>query len=68
MAAIANSNYTGCLLGMGNPLMDVSANVGQDMFDKYGLKAGDAVLQNDNQAGITKDLMDNFNPDLILRM
>ena len=25
--------------------MDVSTNVEQDMFDKYGLKAGDAVLQ-----------------------
>lgn len=60
-----NAKYTGTLLGMGNPLMDISANVGQDMFDKYGLKAGDAVLQEEKQAGITEDLMNNFNPDLI---
>ena len=46
-----NAKYTGTLLGMGNPLMDISANVGQDMFDKYGLKAGDAVLQEEKQAG-----------------
>lgn len=32
------------LLGMGNPLLDISAEVGQDMLDKYGLKSGDAVL------------------------
>ena len=60
-----NAKYTGTLLGMGNPLMDISANVGQDMFDKYGLKAGDAVLPEEKQAGITEDLMNNFNPDLI---
>jgi len=29
---------------MGNPLLDISAEVGQDVLDKYGLKGGDAVL------------------------
>jgi adenosine kinase len=32
------------LLGMGNPLLDISAEVGQAMLDKYGLKGGDAIL------------------------
>mmetsp|Transcript_14585 Transcript_14585/g.38681 ORF Transcript_14585/g.38681 Transcript_14585/m.38681 type:complete len:340 (-) Transcript_14585:271-1290(-) len=32
------------LLGMGNPLLDISAEVGQDLLDKYGLKGGDAIL------------------------
>jgi adenosine kinase len=32
------------LLGMGNPLLDISAEVGQDVLDKYGLKGGDAIL------------------------
>jgi len=32
------------LLGMGNPLLDVSADVDQATLDKYGLKGGDAVL------------------------
>eukprot|EP00928_Gymnodinium_smaydae_P096841 TRINITY_DN8633_c0_g1_i5.p1 TRINITY_DN8633_c0_g1~~TRINITY_DN8633_c0_g1_i5.p1 ORF type:complete len:364 (-),score=93.54 TRINITY_DN8633_c0_g1_i5:16-1038(-) len=35
------------LLGMGNPLLDISAEVGQDMLDKYGLKGGDAILAED---------------------
>ena len=32
------------LLGMGNPLLDISAEVGQDLMEKYGLKGGDAIL------------------------
>lgn len=32
------------LLGMGNPLLDISAEVGQDLLDKYELKGGDAIL------------------------
>jgi adenosine kinase len=32
------------LLGMGNPLLDISAEVGQELLDKYGLKGGDAIL------------------------
>ena len=64
MAAIA-TDLEGILLGMGNPLMDISADVGQDMFDKYKLKPGDAVLYAEEQNGIYDDLMKNFNPDLI---
>ena len=60
MAAIA-SDLEGILLGMGNPLMDISANVGQDMFDKYKLKPGNAVLHAPEQDGIYDDLMKNFN-------
>lgn len=32
------------LLGMGNPLLDISADVDQSVLDKYGLKGGDAIL------------------------
>lgn len=32
---------------MGNPLLDISAEVGQDVLDKYGLKGGDAILAED---------------------
>jgi adenosine kinase len=35
------------LLGMGNPLLDISAEVGADMLEKYGLKGGDAILAED---------------------
>jgi len=32
------------LLGMGNPLLDISAEVDQALLDKYGLKSNDAIL------------------------
>lgn len=35
------------LLGMGNPLLDISSDVDQALLDKYGLKAGDAILAED---------------------
>jgi hypothetical protein len=37
----------GCLLGMGNPLLDISAVVKGDFLTKYGLKSNDAILAAD---------------------
>jgi hypothetical protein len=37
----------GVLLGMGNPLLDISAVVKNDFLAKYGLKANDAILATD---------------------
>ncbi|EJK56626.1 hypothetical protein THAOC_23452, partial [Thalassiosira oceanica] len=35
---------SGSLMGMGNPLLDVSAEVGQEILDKYSVKLDDAIL------------------------
>jgi len=35
------------ILGMGNPLLDISANAEQALFDKYGLEAGGIILAED---------------------
>jgi len=32
------------ILGMGNPLLDISANAEKEMFEKYGLEAGGIIL------------------------
>jgi len=32
------------ILGMGNPLLDISAEVTQETFDKYGFLPGNAIL------------------------
>lgn len=37
----------GVLLGMGNPLLDISAKVKPEMLEKYKLKANDAILTED---------------------
>ena len=34
MAAADSTSLEGALLGMGNPLLDISAEVGQDILDK----------------------------------
>jgi len=34
----------GILLGIGNPLLDISASVPQEVFDKYELKPGNGIL------------------------
>ena len=38
----------GSLMGMGNPLLDISAEVGQDVLDKYGVKVNHRGLQTFN--------------------
>ena len=48
------------LLGMGNPLLDISANVGQDVFDKYGVLPGNAILAEDKHQPLYKELVDNY--------
>jgi adenosine kinase len=37
-------SMSGVLLGMGNPLLDISNDVDKDVFEKYGIKNGDAIL------------------------
>ena len=44
------------ILGMGNPLLDISAVVTQETFDKYGLKAGDAILAEEKHMPIYAEL------------
>jgi len=53
----------GVILGMGNPLLDISATVSTDMLDKYKLKPNDAILTEDE--AIFKDLVDNHKVDYI---
>lgn len=53
------------LLGMGNPLLDISANVGQDMFDKYGVLPGNAILAEDKHQPLYKELVDKFQVEYI---
>ena len=40
----SSSVQPGVLLGMGNPLLDISTAVKTEFIEKYGLKANDAIL------------------------
>jgi adenosine kinase len=46
------------LLGMGNPLLDISATVDTELLAKYQLKANDAILTEDE--AIFKDLTEKY--------
>jgi len=55
----------GSLMGMGNPLLDISAEVGQDLLDKYGLAKGDIILAEEKHLPIYQELADNYSPQHI---
>lgn len=38
----------GLLVGFGNPLLDISANVEPEYLDKYGLKPDNAILADES--------------------
>lgn len=46
----------GVLLGMGNPLLDITATVGEDMLEKYGLEANNAILAEDTHTPLYPEL------------
>jgi adenosine kinase len=60
MAELINE---GVLLGMGNPLLDISATVAPALLEKYSLKANDAILTEDE--AIFKDLEENHEVEYI---
>merc|ERR1712013_402868 len=51
------------LLGMGNPLLDVSTTVETEMLSKHNLKSNDAILTEEEQ--IFKDLAEGYKVDYI---
>lgn len=50
---------------MGNPLLDISATVGQDMLDKYDVKLDSAILCEEKHLPVYEELMEKYNPSLI---
>ena len=55
----------GVLLGMGNPLLDISVNAEKDFLDKYGLEANNAILAEDKHVPMYKEMVDNMKVEYI---
>ena len=55
----------GVLLGMGNPLLDISAVVPQEFLDKYGVKLNDAILAEEKHAPMYEDMCKQFEVEYI---
>ena len=58
MSSASSSVQPGVLLGMGNPLLDISTAVKTEFIEKYGLKANDAILY--EKEDIYDDLKKNY--------
>ena len=48
------------LVAIGNPLLDMQIRNGEEVLQKYGLKANDAVLASPEQQSIYKYIVDNY--------
>lgn len=53
------------LLGMGNPLLDVSATVDEEFLKKYDMKPNDAILAEEKHKDICENLMKKYKTDFI---
>jgi adenosine kinase len=60
LTTLQRNGETGILMGMGNPLLDISANVTQELLDKYDLKLDTAILAEDKHQPLYKELVNNY--------
>ena len=47
------------LLGMGNPLLDISVSVDHTLLNKYNLKPNDAILAEEKHMPLYKEISNN---------
>lgn len=55
----------GMLLGMGNPLLDISTVCGEDFLQKYDLKANNAILAEEKHIPMYRDMVDTMKVEYI---
>jgi len=53
------------IMGMGNPLLDISAEVGQDMLEKYEVKLDSAILAEEKHLPMYDELIEKYSPQYI---
>lgn len=54
------SDITGSLLGMCNPLLDISADVPQSLLDKYDVKLNNAILAEEKHVPLYAELVKDY--------
>ncbi|XP_046409299.1 adenosine kinase 2-like isoform X1 [Neodiprion fabricii] len=62
---VQSQQNEGLLLGMGNPLLDISATVDEDFLKKYELKANDAILAEKKHKTLYDELIEQYKADFI---
>lgn len=55
----------GIILGMGNPLLDISATVDSKVLTKYELEENNAILAEEKHQPLYDELVESYSPDYI---
>ncbi|XP_028040711.1 adenosine kinase [Bombyx mandarina] len=55
----------GLLVGIGNPLLDISASVDEDLLKKYDLHPDDAIMAEEKHMPLYSELVDKYNAEYI---
>jgi adenosine kinase len=61
-AAGDHEHLTLSIVGLGNPLLDISADVDQELLDKYALKLDNAILAEDTHLPLYEDITTKYKP------
>ncbi|CAG2232538.1 ADK [Mytilus edulis] len=61
---MANSDQVpeGILLGIGNPLLDITISADQSFLDKYGLQSNDAIIATEKHTALFEEMVADFKP------
>lgn len=57
--------HQGVLFGIGNPLLDISAKVDEELLKKYNLKTNDAILAEEKHIPLYDELSEKYKVDYI---
>ena len=55
-----SANLQGAILGMCNPLLDISAEVPMELLQKYEISLNNAILAEDKHIPLYNDLINNY--------
>lgn len=55
-----SSDLQGAILGMCNPLLDISAEVPMELLEKYDVKLNNAILAEEKHLPLYQELVDNY--------
>ncbi|XP_050347587.1 uncharacterized protein LOC126771632 [Nymphalis io] len=55
----------GMLVGIGNPLLDISAIVDEELLKKYGLHPDDAIMADPKHMPLYRELVEKYNAEFI---
>lgn len=62
---VESHNLEGVLLGMGNPLLDISAEVDDALLSKYELQANNAILAEKKHTALYPELVNKYKVDYV---